>query len=123
MAKILIIDDSPLFRVLLKEVLVKNGHETFEAGTVSEALEVFEKVSPDLIFEDLIMEDNDPLGLIAKFKSMNPSVNIIIVSTETQKSLIYQAIKAGAKDFLIKPFKTNEVTMTVNRLLGANTRA
>lgn len=123
MAKILIIDDSPLFRVLLKEVLVKNGHDTFEASTVEEALEVFEKVSPDLVFKDLIMEDNDPLALIVKFKSINPTVKIVIVSTETQKSLIYQAIKAGAKDFLIKPFKTTEVTMTVNRLLGANTRS
>ncbi|HEY8345382.1 MAG TPA: response regulator [Bacillota bacterium] len=123
MAKILIIDDSPLFRVLLKEVLVTNGHDTFEASTVEEALEVFEKVSPDLVFKDLIMEDNDPLALIVKFKSLNPAVKIVVVSTDTQKSLIYQAIKAGAKDFLIKPFKTTEVTMTVNRLLGGNTRS
>ncbi|HHU51138.1 MAG TPA: response regulator [Firmicutes bacterium] len=123
MAKILIVDDSPLFRVLLKEVLVTNGHVTFEAGTVEEALEVFEEVSPDLVFKDLIMEDNDPLALIVKFKSLDPTVKIVVVSTETQKNLIYQAIKAGAKDFLIKPFKTTEVTMTVNRLLGGNIRS
>ena len=123
MAKILIVDDSPLFRVLLKEVLVENGHVTYEASNIAEAMEVFQKESPELIFKDLIMEDDNPLALIGEFKALNPEVKIVICSTETQKSLIYQAIKAGAKDFLIKPFNTNEVTMTVNRLLGVHTRS
>jgi len=123
LAKILIVDDSPLFRVLLKEVLVENGHVTYEASNIAEAMEVFQKESPELIFKDLIMEDDNPLALIGEFKALNPEVKIVICSTETQKSLIYQAIKAGAKDFLIKPFNTNEVTMTVNRLLGVHTRS
>lgn len=118
MARILVIDDSPLFRMLLKEILVKNGNEVFEAGTVKEGLKMFQEVSPDLVFKDLIMEDSNPLEIIKELIRRDPEAKIIICSTEGQKSLIYQAIKAGAKDFLIKPFDTKEVTMTVDRLLA-----
>jgi len=118
MARILVIDDSPLFRLVLKEILVKSGNEVFEAATVKDGLKMFQEVSPDLVFKDLIMEDGNPLEVIKELIRCNPATKIIICSTEGQKSLIYQAIKAGAKDFLIKPFDTNEVTMTVDRLLA-----
>lgn len=118
MARILVIDDSPLFRMLLKEILEKNGYEVYEAASVPEALDLFTRVSPDLIFKDLIMEDEDPLAMIKTLKGIKPGVKIVICSTEGQKSLIYQAIRAGAKDFLVKPFNTKEVMMTVKRLLA-----
>lgn len=118
MARILVIDDSPLFRMLLKDILIKDGYEVYEASSITEGMEVCSQVSPDLIFKDLIMENEDSLEMIKKLKSIKPDIKIVICSTEGQKSLIYQAIKAGAKDFLIKPFNTNEVTMTVKRLLA-----
>lgn len=118
MARILVIDDSPLFRLVLKEILTKSGNEVYEAGTVDEGLRIFREISPDLVFKDLIMEDSNPLEVIKALIRYNPTAKIIICSTEGQKNLIYQAIRAGAMDFLIKPFDTNEVTMTVDRLLA-----
>lgn len=118
MAKILVIDDSPLFRLLLKEILINDGNECFDAATVTEGLALFFKESPDLVIKDLIMKDSNPLEEIKEYKKHNPEVKIIVCSTATQKSLIYQAIKAGAQDFLVKPFHTDEVTKTVHRLLA-----
>lgn len=118
MARILVIDDSSLFRMLLKEILERDGYEVYEAASIPEALEVFTKVSPDLIFKDLIMEDEEPLEMIRTLKGIKPSIKIVICSTEGQKGLIYQAIRAGAKDFLVKPFSSKEVMMTVRRLLA-----
>ena len=64
------------------------------------------------------MEDSNLLEVIKYLIRYSPTAKIVICSTEGQKSLIYQAIRAGAMDFLIKPFSTSEVTMTVERLLA-----
>ncbi|HHT48463.1 MAG TPA: response regulator [Firmicutes bacterium] len=117
MAKILVIDDSPLFRLLLKEILIRDGNECFDAATVTEGLALFFKENPDLVIKDLIIGDANPLEIIKEFKKYSPGVKIVVCSTVTQKSLIYQAIKAGAQDFLIKPFHTDEVTKMVHRLV------
>jgi two-component system chemotaxis response regulator CheY len=118
MARSLVIDDSPLFRLVLREILTKGGNEVYEASTVEEGLRIFRTISPDLVFKDLIMEDSNPLEVIKDLIRYSPTAKIVICSTEGQKNLIYQAIRAGAMDFLIKPFNTNEVTMTVERLLA-----
>ena len=117
MAKILVIDDSPLFRLLLKEIIVKDGNECYDASTVAEGLALFLKEAPDLVIKDLVMEDSDPLEIIKELKRLKPDIKIVICSTSTQKSLIYQAIRAGAQDFLLKPFNTDEVIKTIRRLL------
>ncbi|NLW56405.1 MAG: response regulator [Firmicutes bacterium] len=118
MARILVIDDSPLFRLLLTEILTKNGNECYDASTNSEGMEIFLQEPLDLVIKDLIMEDADPIEVIKQLKRQKPEVKIVICSTATQKSLIYQAIRAGAQDFLLKPFNTEEVIKTVNRLLA-----
>mgnify|MGYP003733497509 CR=1 FL=1 len=118
MARILVIDDSPLFRLLLTEILTKNGNECYEASSNSEGMKIFLQESPDLVIKDLIMEDDDPIEVIRQLKRQKPEVKIVICSTATQKSLIYDAIRAGAQDFLIKPFNSDEVLKTVNRLLA-----
>lgn len=118
MGKILVIDDSPLFRLLLKEILIRAGNECYDAATVTEGLALFFKENPDLVIKDLIIGDADPLEVIREFKKFSPGVKIIVCSTASQKGLIYQAIRAGAQDFLIKPFHTDEVTKTVQRLLA-----
>ena len=117
MAKILIIDDSPLFRLILKEILSRDGNECFDAATVTEGLALFFKENPDMVIKDLIIGEANPLDVIKEFKKYNPEVKIVVCSTASQKSLIYQAIKAGAQDFLIKPFHTDEVTKMVHRLM------
>jgi two-component system chemotaxis response regulator CheY len=118
MAKILVIDDSPLFRLLLKEILIKDGNDCYEAATVTEGLALFFKENPDLVIKDLIIGDANPLEVIKEFKKYNPAIKIVVCSSATQKSLIYKAMKAGAQDFLIKPFHTDEVTKTIHRLLA-----
>lgn len=118
MARILVIDDSQLLRVILKEILIEDGNECYGAATESQGFDIFQQKAPDLVIKDLVMENSDPLGLIKQFKEIDPEVKIIICSTLTQKNLACQAIKAGAQDFLLKPFKPEEVTKTVRRVLA-----
>src|SRR5690554_5342681 len=82
MARILVIDDSPLFRLVLREILTKGGNEVYEASTVEEGLRIFRTISPDLVFKDLIMEDSNPLEVIKDLIRYSPTAKIVICSTE-----------------------------------------
>ena len=118
MAKVLIIDDSPLLRMMLKDALVKEGNQVFEAGTIDEAFEIYLQAKPDLVMKDLFMPNSNGIEVIRNFKKLNPQVKIIVCSTESQRALIYDAIKAGARDFLIKPFNQEQVSQTIKRLMS-----
>lgn len=119
MAKVLIVDDSPLLRLMLKDTLVKEGNEVYEASTIEEAFEIYAQIEPELVLKDLFMPNSNGIDVIRDFKKLNPQVKIIVCSTETQKTMIYEAIKAGAKDFLIKPFNQQQVALTVRRIISS----
>ena len=72
MARILVIDDSPLFRLLLAEILTKNGNECYDASTNSEGMEIFLQEPLNLVIKDLIMEDADPIEVIKQLKRQKP---------------------------------------------------
>jgi two-component system chemotaxis response regulator CheY len=118
-AKVLIVDDSPLLRMMVKDTLTKEGNEVFEAGTIEDALRIFIEVKPDLVMKDLFMPNSDGIEVIHHLKKINPQVKIVVCSTESQKSMIYEAIKAGALDFLIKPLNQKMVALTIRRLVSS----
>lgn len=119
MAKVLIVDDSPLLRLMLKDTLTKEGNEVYEAATVEEAFAVFAQIEPDVVLKDLFMPNSNGVDVIRDFKKLNPRVKIVVCSTEKQRAMIYEAIKAGAKDFLIKPFNHQQVALTIRRLISS----
>lgn len=119
MAKILIIDDSPLLRMMLKDALVREGNQVYEAATVDEAYEIYRDVQPELVMKDLFMPNSNGIEVIRQFKKINPQVKIVVCSTESQKNMIYEAMRAGARDFLIKPFNQEQVSLTVRRLMSS----
>lgn len=118
-AKVLIVDDSPLLRMMIKDALLSEGNEVFEAGTIEDALRIFSEVKPELVMKDLFMPNSDGIEVIHYLKKINPQVKIIVCSTESQKTMIYEAIKAGALDFLVKPLNPNTIALTVRRLVSS----
>ncbi|MCL6590785.1 MAG: response regulator [Firmicutes bacterium] len=113
---ILIVDDSPLVRAILKDYLSQEGFEVYEAGSYQEAQDSFQRFRPQLVIKDLYMPEWDAIESIGFFKKIDPMVKIIICSTGTSKEMILEGLKAGATDFLLKPLDKHQVIDLVKRL-------
>ncbi len=116
---ILVVDDAKFARVIAKKALQNAGYENIiEAKTAKEALELFIEHKPDLTLLDITLPDNTDLTLLKKLLETDPSASIIINSAIGQELIIKDAVKAGAKDFIVKPFEEKQFIKTVNRVLG-----
>ena len=109
-AKILIGDDSILARKQLKDVILSQGSPTFfEASNGQEAIDVYKKESPDLVFLDIVMPVKDGNAAICEIREYDPTADIVIVSSVGTQSQLKAAIEAGAKDFIQKPMNADQV--------------
>lgn len=116
---ILVVDDAKFARVVAKRALQNGGYENIiEAKTAAEALELFQERQPDLTLLDITLPDNTDLTLLKKLLQINPKASIVMNSAIGQELIIKDAVKAGAKDFIIKPFEEKQFLETVNKALG-----
>lgn len=122
MAKILVVDDTIFMRKMLSDILVKDGHEIVgEAENAREAVNAFEKLKPDLVTMDIIMpevEGINAMKAIEKIISLNKKARILMVSALGQQQFVVESIRAGAKDFIVKPFEPSNVKNVVRKLLN-----
>lgn len=117
MAKILLVDDAAFMRMMIKDVLQKNGYtELFEAADGVQAVEKFEEVHPDIVFMDITMPNMDGLEALKTIKGKNPEAVVVMCSAMGQEAMVIEAIKAGAKDFIVKPFKPDRIMKTLSSL-------
>lgn len=115
MAKILIVDDAAFMRMMIKDTLSKNGfNDLYEACDGRQAVESFKSIDPDLVLMDFTMPNMDGLEALKEIKKINPYAKVIMTSAMGQESLVIEAIKAGAKDFIVKPFKLERMLKTVS---------
>lgn len=119
MSKVLVIDDSPLVRAILCDYLRDLGHEPLAAGTAAEALSLCAAYEPDLVIKDLVMEDTDPIILMEELLEIDADVPIVIISTIARRQEICEALRAGARDFMVKPLARDEVARVVQRYARA----
>lgn len=115
MAKVLVIDDSPLVRTILCDLLRDLGHEPIAAGTSREAVQLCIMHDPDLAIKDLVMEDSDPIILMEELKEIKADLPIVVCSTIARRQEICEALRAGAVDFLIKPIDGKALDKIVNQ--------
>lgn len=122
MARVLIVDDALFMRKLLLDILKKEGFEVCgEAESGKDAVEKYRQLKPDLVTMDIVMpkiEEIDGIGAIREIIKTNPQAKIIVVSAMGQHSLVVEAIQAGARDFVTKPFQPSRVVEAVKRALG-----
>lgn len=119
MAKVLIADDAAFMRMMLKDILSKNGYEVVgEAANGAEAVEKFKELSPDLVTMDITMPQCDGIQALKQIIALNGSAKVIMCSAMGQQSMVIESIQAGAKDFIVKPFQPNRVIESVKKVIG-----
>ena len=120
MAKqILIGDDSAFMRAMLRSVFTKAGYETAgEAESGEEVVRKFAEFRPDLVTMDIVMRGDGGLCAAKEIISRDPSAKILMVSAMGQQALVIEAIQAGAKGFIVKPFEPEQLVAEVKRILG-----
>ncbi|MFC1592419.1 response regulator [Candidatus Omnitrophota bacterium] len=123
MAKVLIVDDALFMRKMLSDILKKEGIEICgEAENGKEAVDKYQQLKPDMVTMDIVMpkmEEIDGVAAVKEIMKMDPQAKIIMVSAMGQHSLVVEAIQAGAKDFVTKPFQPSRVIEAVKRVLGS----
>ncbi len=116
--KILVTDDAMFMRVALKNILIPEGYAVFEASNGAEAVEVYEAHRPDLVIMDITMPVMDGITAIKKIRELDPKSKCIVCSAMGQKNMVLEAIQAGARDFVVKPFQPARVLDGVRQQIG-----
>jgi DNA-binding response OmpR family regulator len=119
MARVLVVDDSPLVRAILCDCLRDLGHEAYPAASARQAVFLCRMHRPDLVIKDLLMKDTDLLGLMNQLRLAKKQLPIVVCTTRTHREELVAAMRAGADDFLVKPFAPSEVASVIQRLTAA----
>ena len=120
MAKILIVDDAAFMRMMVKENLKKAGFSDFaEAANGEEAIAQYSSEKPDLVLLDITMPVKDGLTALQEIRELDPSAMVVMCSAMGQENMVIEAIKLGALDFIVKPFKPERLLQTVKNVLDA----
>lgn len=119
MARILICDDSLFMRYVLRKILENGGHEVIgEAENGLEAIEKYKEFMPELATMDITMPEMDGIEAVKEIKKNDGSARVIMCSAMGQQMMVMEAIQAGAKDFIVKPFQQDRVLQALEKALG-----
>ena len=119
MAKILIVDDAAFMRMMIKDILEKNSFEIVgEANNGIVAVDLYKKEKPDVVTMDITMPDMDGIEAVKQIKAYDPNAKIVMCSAMGQQSMVMEAIRAGAKDFIVKPFQADRVLEAIKKVIG-----
>ncbi|AEO99269.1 response regulator [Weizmannia coagulans] len=117
--KILIVDDAAFMRMMIKDILTKNGYDVVaEAGDGAQAIEKYKEHRPDLVTMDITMPEVDGISALKEIKKIDPDAKVIMCSAMGQQAMVIDAIQAGAKDFIVKPFQADRVIEAIQKTLG-----
>ena len=119
MAKILIVDDAAFMRMMIKDILSKNGYEVVgEAENGAIAVNKYAEVKPDLVLMDITMPEKDGIQALKEIRSNDANAKVIMCSAMGQQAMVIEAIQSGAKDFIVKPFQADRVIEAVKKVVG-----
>lgn len=118
--RILITDDALFMRVTLKNILTQHGYEVVgEAQNGVEAVKLYDELKPDLVTMDITMPEMNGIEALKKIKSNDSAANVVMCTAMGQKNMVVEAIQAGAKDFIVKPFQPERVIEALEKVLAA----
>lgn len=120
MAKnILICDDAAFMRMMIKDILTKNGYNIVgEAENGAKAVEKYAELKPDLVLMDITMPEMDGIEALKKIKAADANASIIMCSAMGQQAMVIESIQSGAKDFIVKPFQADRVLEAIKKAVG-----
>jgi len=118
LAKILVVDDAAFMRIMLRNILVEAGHEvTGEAENGVQAVQKYKELQPDLVTMDITMPEMNGIEAVKEIVSYDPNAKVMMCSAMGQQSMVLETIKAGAKDFLVKPFNKEKVVESITKFI------
>jgi len=117
--RVLVCDDAIFMRTMISDILSGAGYEVVgEAETGVQAIERYKELKPDLVTMDIVMPDMGGIDAVREICKGDPNAKILMCSAMGQQALVVEAIQAGAKDFVVKPFQPSRVLEAVQRVLG-----
>ena len=117
--RVLIVDDAAFMRMMIKDILTKNGFEVVgEANDGQQAIEKFKELYPDLVTMDITMPEMDGIAALKEIKKIDSNAKVIMCSAMGQQAMVIDAIQAGAKDFIVKPFQADRVLEAIKKTMG-----
>ena len=117
--RVLVVDDAAFMRMMVKDILSKNGYEVVgEAENGMKALEKYQELKPDLVTMDITMPEMDGISAVKEIKKVDPNAKIVMCSAMGQQAMVIEAIQAGARDFIVKPFQPDRVLEAVRKAVG-----
>jgi two-component system chemotaxis response regulator CheY len=118
-AKVMVVDDAAFMRLRACKVLQDNGHEVVQAENGVDAIRQYAEHRPDAVLLDITMPEMDGLAALKEIKRLDPSARVAMVTAMGQQAIVMEALKAGAKDFVLKPFQADRVLGALHKLLAA----
>ena len=116
---VLVVDDAAFMRMMIRDILSKEGYLIHEAVNGRDAVEKYEEIQPDLVTMDITMPEMSGLEALSAIRGRDPLARILMVSAMGQQKMIVEALELGAMDFLVKPFQPTKVLETVKKCLQA----
>jgi two-component system chemotaxis response regulator CheY len=117
--RVLIVDDAVVMRMMIKGILSKNGYEVVgEAQNGAEAVEKYRSLAPDLVTMDMVMPEMDGITAVRQIVAADPEARIIMCTSMGQQALVVEAIQAGARSFITKPFQPPKILETIQKVLA-----
>ena len=117
--RVLVCDDAIFMRTMISDILSGAGYEVVgEAESGVQAIERYRELRPDLVTMDIVMPDMGGIEAVREIIRTDPDAKILMCSAMGQQALVVEAIQAGAKDFVVKPFQPSRVLEAVQRVLG-----
>jgi len=118
--RVLIVDDAIFMRTMLRNIFVESGFEVIgEAGNGNDAVEKYRALMPDLTTLDIVMPEKNGIEALKAIIAFDPGARVVMCSALGQESLIIEALEAGARDFIVKPFKPAKVIEIAQKVLAA----
>jgi len=113
----MIVDDAQFMRMRIAKLLTKQGYDTIEAENGEEAVQTYRSTRPDAVLMDITMPRKDGIKALAEIRKFDPRAKVIMLTALGQQPMILEAMKAGASDFLVKPYDPEQVTQALQRTL------
>lgn len=117
MSKVLVVDDAEFLRMRISRILTTKGYEVLEADSGLTAVSTYRASKPDVVVMDITMPEMDGLTALKEIKAIDPEARVLILTALGQESVAMDSVKAGACDFIVKPFEPERVVSAIERAL------
>jgi len=117
--RVLIVDDAAFMRMMLRNILTKAGYEIVgEAENGKSALDLYKELKPDVVTMDITMPEMNGIEAVKALKQVDPQARVVMISAMGQQAMVMEAVQAGAKDFIVKPFQQDRVLQAIESALN-----